>query len=225
MSNAADQQRERLSHAFDERFELCQVAAPQAIAPCTNRCTLWHSCLCSEQKPIYGKQLLCCLTWLQDALRSRTLLQELTDGMEALKARHIQELQLHKEQLSAAVSLISCPSGACCNTHTARNFKLLPAQLSGSFMGCMQEDVQANLHEEGEAKSGRIDLLTKHLQELQVSKEEQATEFLKQASMLQATNTSQTHRVSTMDTHFPVGLCLLRLCLAVMNPTLKSNYA
>ena len=32
--------------------------------------------------------------------------QELAEGMEAMKADHVLELQLHKNQLSAAVSLL-----------------------------------------------------------------------------------------------------------------------
>ena len=47
----------------------------------------------------------------QNAKELIALPQELTEGMEALKAEHILELQLRKDQLSAAVRFLS---HGCC---------------------------------------------------------------------------------------------------------------
>ena len=53
---------------------------------------------------------------MQDSLEA-LFLQELTEGMEALKAEHLHELQLCKDQLSTAVRFLSQDAVFSCNRY------------------------------------------------------------------------------------------------------------
>lgn len=72
---------------------------------------------------------------------------------------------------------------------------LAAAELSGAFIAHAQEDAHANLQNEADARTSRIEALIKQLQQLQVAKEEQAGDFKKDAAALQAINISQGRRV------------------------------
>ena len=59
----------------------------------------------------------------------------------------------------------------------------------------MQEEAGAHLQKEGDAKSSRIEGLTMQLQQMEASNEEQAQNFRKEISTLQAANSSKVQRV------------------------------
>ena len=64
---------------------------------------------------------------------------------------------------------------------------------------CEQEDALASLQKETEAKATMITDLTTQLQQLQVSMDDQAHGFRTEATLLQATNSTQGRQVCQSD--------------------------
>ena len=127
--------------------------------------------------------------------------------MEALKTKQSKELQQHSHQIHAVVS------------HQNLSFHLAddPCTRSGRHgcishigsctlsavlicvMMCEQEDALASLQEETEAKAAMITDLTTQLQQLQVSMDDQAHGFRTEATLLQATNSTQGRQVCQLN--------------------------